>query len=69
VEEISMTSKNPPKDAPSAETPVAPTREEIQTAYQVHTLSQILYGHLTTTQACGPQPQPPGWPGPYGWYR
>jgi hypothetical protein len=46
-----MTTKTTAKGVPPSETPITPTREEIQTAYQVHTLSRMLYGHLASAQS------------------
>ena len=61
-----MTTKST-KGATAGAAPATPTREEIQTAYQVHTLSQILYGHLATTQGWGGAVQMPGVQTPTGY--
>ena len=73
--------KTAEKRQPMPQQEDTPTREEIQTAYQVHTLAQMLYGQLVTPHTgvtyAGPvrgigQPteypaQPWGQPGPMMW--
>lgn len=78
-----MATKTTGKDPQERQRPVGPSPEEIQTAYQVHTLAQMLYGHLATTQPWAAptsvhggyepmmtHPTPPimhGWPGMWGY--
>lgn len=45
-----MTTKTTGKEQPSSPPRGgAPLPDDVRTAYEVHTLAQILYGHLTTT--------------------
>jgi hypothetical protein len=61
-----MATRNTPKGATKSETPATPSREELLAAYQVHTLSQILYGRMTAAYA--PQTMPMHGMYPWGGY-
>ena len=44
-----MTTKTPEKKEPAAgQTHFRPPQEDMQTAYQIHTLAQMLYGQIST---------------------
>jgi hypothetical protein len=58
-----MSSKAPGKEQPSSPARGgAPAPEDIRTAYEAHTLAQMVYGHLTTTH-----PWLNAQPGTYGY--
>lgn len=57
-----MTTKSTGKGPQQRQQPVGPTQEDVRTAYQVHTLAQVLYGHLATTHPwIHPTPIMPGY--------
>lgn len=73
-----MTTKTAPKTQHDEPKSVDPSREEIQTAFQVHTLAQMLYGQLaakhswtapTMTAGFEPRMGYPTAPWPQGWPR
>ncbi|HXV76847.1 MAG TPA: hypothetical protein VD788_11085 [Candidatus Polarisedimenticolaceae bacterium] len=66
---MTTTTKTTVKGSPTVDAPESPTREEIQAAYQIHTLSRILYNHMANAQSWSAMmPTNPGyWGYPYGW--
>jgi len=54
---MTTTLKNKPTEAGAV--PPRPPQEEMQTAYQVHTLAQILYGRIAAPHAWVPIPHEP----------
>jgi hypothetical protein len=56
-----MTTKSEKKTTQAEEGSIGQPQEQMQTAYQVHTLAQILYGQLTSAQSWAPPVAPMGY--------